>query len=958
MKVSRRSFLYHGGTAALALSLSGLGYSWGKVQKGGRRDAEAAAPQLTLSERPVYRDWEDVYRQQWTWDRVVRSTHTRANCFSACSWNLFVKDGIVWREEQNAVYEPPNASVPDMNPRGCQKGGCYSQLMYEPSRLKYPMKRAGERGEGRWQRLDWDTALTQVADKLIDVALDDGPDTIVYDNGTGNTDFGPSSAGEFRFFGLLGATIIDSWAGAGDAAAGIQQTWGHFDADGTSDDWFNADYLVLWVANPIYTRIPDAHFLTEARYRGATIVSIAPDYNASSIHADVWLNPKVATDAALALGMASVIVSEKLFKADYVREQTDLPFLVRSDTGRYLRASDIEKGGKDDVFYVWDDNAGAIAKAPGSQGHGTQHLKLGAVAPALEGTFRVMLTEGSLVEVRPLFAVLTEHLLGHTPEEAAAICGVSADTIRGVARDMARARSALIMASWGSCKHYHSDLIQRAMCLLMALTGNQGKRGGGLRTGAFYTMDGWEELSGLVELPLHLRMLMKVMTPTARQSEAFIGQVTREHPITASLPFLYVHGGLKEIMDRPDFHDPQLPRGVADYVGEATDRGWLRVCPPAERPPRVYFLTAVNPLRRWPAPDVVKKHLWPKLDLIVNANVQMSSSALECDLLLPAAAYYERVGIKYSQSLVPYVVFADKAVEPMEEAKGEWEMYGLLARKVQERARARGVESFKDRYGISRDYCRIYDDWTDGGEFEEHDEPAAVDHIIRTSSVTKGHTWKDAREKGVIPVQTAGSYAPHSQICSERTAGETLYPHKWFVEDKQPWPTLTGRQQFLIDHPWFVEAGEALPVYKTAPTAGGNYPLRLTGGHTRWSIHSIWRTEQHLLRLQRGQPIMMMSLEDSRARELRDHDEARVYNDVGSFVIHVRPSPAVRPGQVIVYHAWESFQFRNWMQAQAVVPSPWKPLHLLGDYGHLGYRVFGVAPNHAPRGTMVEVVRA
>jgi len=956
MTLSRRTFLRRAGTTTLALVLSDLQLCFGKAAAA--PTPQAATPATALPELPQYRSWEDVTRQQWVWDKVVHSTHTRANCFSACSWNLFVKDGIVWREEQNAIYQAPDASVPDMNPRGCQKGGCYSQLMYEPSRLKYPMKRAGERGEARWQRLDWEAVLTEIADKLLDVAVEHGPDTIVYDNGTGNTDFGPSAGGEFRFFALLGATIMDSWAGAGDAAIGVAQSWGNFDADGTSDDWFNADYLVVWITNPVYTRIPDAHFLTEARYRGTKIVSIAPDYNASSIHADVWLNPKVATDAALGLGMAGVIIGERLFKADYIREQTDLPFLVRKDNGRYLRQSDVEDGGKDDVFYVWDEKAGELAQAPGSQGDGTQDLRLGDVVPALAGTFSAKLASGRSVEVRPLFEALGEHLHNYTPEKAAAICGVGADTIRSVARDMARANSAMIMASWGSCKHYHSDLMQRTMCLLMALTGNQGKRGGGLRTGAFYTMDGWEELSGVLEVPLHLRMLMKLVTPTARQFEDVIDKVTHQHAFTASLPFLYVHGGLKEVVDRADFHDPALPRAVADYVREATEKKWLRVCPPADRPPRVYFFTAVNPLRRWPAPQIVKKTLWPKLELIVNANVRMSSSALESDVLLPVAAYYERVGIKYAQSLVPYVVFADKAVEPMEEAKGEWEMYGLLARKVQERAVARKLAPFQDKYGNSRDYCRIYDNWTKDGTFKEDDEVAVVDHIVRSSPVTKGYTWKDAQEKGALAVQATGTYAPHSQICSDYQPGKTLYPHAWFVENKQPWPTLTGRQQFLIDHPWYIEAGESLPVHKDAPAMGGNYPLRLSGGHTRWSIHSIWRTEKHLLRLQRGQPVMMMNVDDALARNLQDHDEARVHNDVGSFLIRVRPSPSVRPGQVVVYHAWENFQFRKWMQTQDAVPSPWKPLHLLGGYGHLRYHVFGAAPNHGPRGTLVEVERA
>jgi anaerobic selenocysteine-containing dehydrogenase len=283
---------------------------------------------------------------------------------------------------------------------------------------------------------------------------------------------------------------------------------------------------------------------------------------------------------------------------------------------------------------------------------------------------------------------------------------------------------------------------------------------------------------------------------------------------------------------------------------------------------------------------------------------------------------------------------------------------GLLAGKLQERARARGVKPFKDHYGIERDYTRFYDEYRMGGRMDEAREEEAMDRIVRDSAVTKGFTWKDARERGALPIQDYGRYGPHNSICSDFEPGDTVYPQRWFVEKKQPWPTLTGRQQFLIDHPWYVESGEALPVHKEPPKAGGDYPLRLTGGHTRWSIHAIWRDQRHLLQLQRGEPVMYVNVDDARRRGLGDHDLARVFNDTGEFFIHVKPSQAVQPGQVIVYHAWESYQFRNWMQSQVAVPSPWKPQHLAGDYGHLRYRMFYAAPSHAPRGTTVEVERA
>ena len=955
MELTRRDLLRTTGAAAVTLSLGTLQFGCRPEGDAGTSSAGVAAVPREL---PPYRQWEDLYREQWVWDRVAKGTHTRVNCIASCSWNLFVKDGILWREEQNAIYEPSHPDVPDMNPRGCQKGNCYSALMYEPSRLKYPVRRAGARGSGSWNRLTWDEALTQVADTLLDVALRDGPDCIIYDHGTTNIDFGTGTAAEIRFFNLLGATVMDSWAGVGDLPMGAIQTWGNFNADGSSDDWFNADYLLIWIANPSYTRIPDAHFMWEARYRGATVVSIAPDYNASSMHADLWLNPRLGSDAALGLAMAQVIIAEQLFKPEYVREQTDLPLLIRTDTGRYLRQSDVRAGGKDDVFFFWDEASGKLAEAPGTQGHRSQTLRLGALRPALHGTFSVTLADGQVIQVRPLLDVLAAHLEQYTPERAASTTGVAPAVVRRVARGLAAAKTGMIFASWGACKHYHSDLAQRAMCLLMALTGNQGTRGGGIRPGAWYSVDAMNEISSEVEIPFYQRWLARLYQPSARDYEGFMDYMTRTRPFTATLPFLYVHGGLKQAADRPDFNDPALPRPVAEYVREATEKGWLRVCPPADRPPRVYFYTGMNPLRRWPAPQVVREHLWPKLELIVNVNFRMSSTGLESDVLLPAAGYYEKVGLKYPQSLVPYVIFGDRAVDPLGESKSEFEVFGLLARKLQERARARGVKPFTDHYGLTRDYATFYDKYVLGGWLDPAQEEQAMDRVIRSSSVTKGFGWHDAQTRGALPIQSYGHYGPHNSICSDFKAGDTVYPQQWFVEKKQPWPTLTGRQQFLIDHPWYVEMGEALPVHKPPPTAGGNYPLRLSGGHTRWSVHGMWRDQRHLLRLQRGEPVMYMNVDDARQRGLGNHDRARVFNDVGTFVIRVKPSPSVQPGEVIIYHAWENFQFPGWTQSQVAVPSPWKPLHLAGGYGHVRYRMFGAAPSHGPRGTTVEVERA
>ena len=957
---SRREFLRGAGTGAavLMLGLSNLRC----------REAEspiAHGPAAATSVEPiVYGDWRDVYRERWSWDRIAKATHTRANCISACPWNVYVKDGIAWREEQDTIFEPCAPDVPDANPRGCQKGACYTDLQTAASRVLHPMKRVGERGSGQWKRITWDEALTEIADHILDAAIAEGTETIIHDHGTTNAGYGPETAGETRFIDAIEGTQMDSWSGVGDMPMGAVQTWGMYNCEGTSSDWFRSDYIVVWVGNPVYTRIPDAHFMHEARYRGAKMVVIAPDYNATAIHADLWINVKPETDAALGLAAAQVMIAEGLVDTEYIREQTDLPILVRDDNARFLRESDLRKGGREDLLYFWDEARGALAPAPGCQGEGGRLLALEDIKPALAGRYEATLADGTAVTVRPVFARLREHLEGYTPEAVQPVTGVAPATVRRFAREMAAARTAMIFASWGACKHHHSDLFQRAMILLMALTGNQGKSGGGMRVAAWWGLDGLDKLGAGIDLTAmdYLRIIPKAMRGlTPRDYESLFVKFSEQRATAPLMPFLYVHGGYREHWSKPEFQDPALPRDFDSYVRTAIERGWTQIHPPADRKPRVYIFSGCNPLRRWPASQIAKKHLWPKFDCIVAVNFRMSTSALHSDYVLPAAAYYEKYGIKYAQSYTPHIVVSDKATEPLGEAQSEWEIFGRLTERVSQRAAERGIESVRGFNDRPCDLRTAYDRYTNDGRFDPHraDDPVKLMDDILTNSPSIGNIKaEDALKIGAIRITGPARPTPIYANYSDYEYGDTHWPHRWFVEDKIAWPTLSGRQQFYLDHEWYLEAGEALPVHKDPPGARGRYPLRINGGHTRWSIHAIWRDHELMLRLQRGEPACFLSPVDCTPRGIRDGDRVRVYNDTGSFQATAKLAPRVDPGEVIIYHAWEPYQFKDWKGQQEPVEAPWKAIHLAGDYGQIHYRMFYSSPGHAPRGAPVEVERA
>ena len=175
-----------------------------KASQGVDRDASAGA---TMA---AYRDIADIYRERWRWDKVVKGTHI-LNCWYQrnCSFNLYVKDGLVLREEQSGEYPRTNPSVPDFNPRGCHNGACYSVQMYHPARIKYPLKRVGQRGEGKWERVSWDEALTDIADGLLDTLARDGPDTVIFDPG-GSVASLIFDVAILRLANLLDAVVLDT----------------------------------------------------------------------------------------------------------------------------------------------------------------------------------------------------------------------------------------------------------------------------------------------------------------------------------------------------------------------------------------------------------------------------------------------------------------------------------------------------------------------------------------------------------------------------------------------------------------------------------------------------------------------------------------------------------------------------------------------------------------------------
>ena len=951
MIVTRRQFLHRAGAAGLSLALGRLGFA-------GPAAAHAAdAPGGALPALPDYRGWEDVFRKKWTWDRIAKGTHY-VNCWyqRGCNWNVYVKDDIVYREEQAATYPQTNAAVPDFNPRGCQKGGCYSRRMYDPDRLQYPLKRVGERGAGKWQRVTWEEALRDIAANMLDVIKEHGPGAIYWDLGTASTN-GCHGLGLFRTAHVLDTPFLDMNPEIGDHHPGAFTTCGKTMFASSADDCFYSDVILLWGGNPVYTQIPNAHFFNEARYRGAKVITIAPDYSASAIHADLWVPVNMGTDAALGLSLANVIIEEKLYNAAFIEEQTDLPLLVRKDSRRFLREQDMKAGGVEDVFYIYDLASKSVKPVPQNS------LKLEGLKPALEGEYKVRTSQGE-VSVTPVFALLRDRVKQYTPETAARITGTAPQVIRHLAHEIAKAKAATVLTQSNFSKYYHGLEMERAQFLVLALCGHFGRKGSGISAFPWLSIDSSETFGVARPLPLQAAMAAMAVESGPKLLKAKWKGVTNEMflfdearamyktgAFASSVLFFYLHGGLKELSGHARW-DPALKRDVDAHIKEAFEKGW-QIAPKTE--PKIFFEEGGNILRRVRGYPQLMKHLVPKLRLLVTVDWRLSTTGLYSDYVLPAAGYYEKDDLTWATPIAPFAQVTTKAVNPLGESKHEWEFHCLLLKAVQEQAVAKGQTTYRDRAGEERRLDQVYDNLTFGRRYTEQDADRLMGDIVNLASNLKGTTWEQLKEKGFARYTGLGMGMANIGNATDINPDETITANTWHTEQKMPWPTLTRRMQFYIDQELYMELGEELPVHKDNPPMGGNYPLQMTGGHTRWSIHTMWRPDPRMLRLQRGEPVMYMSVADAQARSIRDGERVKARNDIGSFEIQAKVSPTVRPGQVIVYHAWEPFQFAGRRSHQVAIPSPINPLHLAGGYFHLQPMPNAGSPGQNDRGTRLEV---
>ncbi|HEU0142748.1 MAG TPA: molybdopterin-dependent oxidoreductase, partial [Bryobacteraceae bacterium] len=368
--------------------------------------------------RPELRGWEQFYRNRWQHDKIIRSTHG-VNCTGGCTWQIYVKDGIVTWEMQGLDYPALQDGIPPYEPRGCQRGISYSWYLYSPLRVKYPYARGAlmdlwrsaraeyddpveawkslvenpeararwqrARGKGGFRRVDWDAAVELIAAANIYTIQKYGPDRIA--------GFSPipamsmiSYASGARMLQLMGGVSLSFYDWYCDLPPASPEVWGEQTDVQESADWYNAKMLAVMGSNLNMTRTPDCHFAAEARHNGSKMWVFAPDFNQVAKYADEWVAINAGQDGAWWMAVNHVLLKEfhheqaTPYFLEYTSRYTDAPFLVelKEDAGTFragqlLRANrldgyaDVENG--DWKFLMWDANDARPKMPLGSVGH-------------------------------------------------------------------------------------------------------------------------------------------------------------------------------------------------------------------------------------------------------------------------------------------------------------------------------------------------------------------------------------------------------------------------------------------------------------------------------------------------------------------------------------------------------------------------------------------------------------
>ncbi|MBU2648988.1 molybdopterin-dependent oxidoreductase [bacterium] len=710
--------------------------------------------------------------------RLVR-TACPAHCgIDAC--------GILAHVQGERIVKLEPAEFPNpADRRICLRGLSSLDVTYHPDRLKYPLKRVGKRGEGKFERISWDEAFDTIIEGYRKIAAKYGWRAIGWapgGPGAGTTKFGAY----LRLASLTQSTRVSAW-GYGDSGmpCGSRVLFGTHTPFTLLTTQLPASstpggLVVAWGTNPAESQpLNLMRPVMNAKAKGARLVVVDPRFSVTASKADEYLGLKPGTDAALALGLMDVIFKRELHDVDCITRHTVGPFLVRKDTGKFLRGVDVGLGEINDTI-VWDShtNSARPSKSPGIKGK-------------ITGTYTI---KG--IVCQPSFQLLKDLAATYSPEKTAAITGISAETVKKFGEAIGTAPATTFLTHMGLSRTYHGDISMRAMGTLAAVTGNVNTAFG----------------SGHRPATLNWK------------------------------PFLHT---------RPD--NPSYSRLGILHLYDAVIAG---------KPFQVkaVFFAFLNFLNQCVNSNKIINELFPKLDLIVVADLFMTDTARYADIVLPAASYLE-----FSDLLpfpYPYVQLQQKVIEPLYECKSDVDIASGLAK----------------RLGF--------------GEYFSQGEEGFIDLLLDPENSSMAGITREKLQDGAMLLDFVDLGGDKIDVT---------------------YSTPSGKMEIYAEN--LTEVGQALPDYR-APLETplepktGKYPLAYVQGHHRFRHHSSYANVDSLLKLN-PEPQVDINPVDARERRILNNDLVTVFNDRGRATLKARVTEGVIPGTVNIYQGWWFDQFKE-----------------------------------------------
>ena len=547
-------------------------------------------------------------------------------CTSRCGVIATVEDGRFTRVDADPDH--PNGCI-------CIKGSAAPEIVYSPDRLRQPMRRTNPKDDPDpgWEPVSWDDALSEIATRLLEIRAASGAESVVYGcattAGSAAEDFRPWLDRLFGAFGtpnFIGPGHVCTWS----RLFGSKFTYG---VSTPRLDTENTNCLLLWGINPQATDPVSAKRIARALRRGAKLIVIDPREHVLARKADCWLRVRPGADGALALAMMHVLFEEDLIDADFVRDWTNGPFLVRSDTGDLVTGADLSEDSAPGSWVVWDTGADRPAVWQRDTGYAD-----GDAVPALFGAFECQLADGSTVRCETVFDMLRRRGAEYAPETSADITWVDAQDVREAARLFATQKPSGYESWTGTEMHSGTLQMNRAIQCFYGLTGQFDGEG----SNALFAAAPSVPLSNADYLP-------------DGQAEIRLG--LQEHPLGPSHdPGHIQHSPLyRAILDQ----EPYAVRALMLFGSN-------------------FLVGHVDPVR---AAEALKA-----LDFYVHVDLFDNPAAQYADFLLPAASTWEstavRAGFRSTQEAHRWVQAKSSVVPPQHDSRPDLEILFDLAERL------------------------------------------------------------------------------------------------------------------------------------------------------------------------------------------------------------------------------------------------------------------------------------